>query len=81
MNADNVTPIGRGARETPHDLGAAEKALDRAHAIVDLLQGAAAHGAIEPPANDESLARALDVVLDLLDEVKSAIWPAQEERS
>jgi hypothetical protein len=52
--------------------------LGRARAIVDLLQGAAAHGAIEPPVNDESLARALGVVLDLLDEVQSSIWPPQE---
>jgi hypothetical protein len=78
MSVDNVTPIGPVSREAPQDLGAAEEAVCRAHAIVDLLQGAAAYGAIEPPANDESLAHALGLVRDLLDEVTSAIWPTQE---
>jgi hypothetical protein len=79
MSTDNVTPIGRG-EAAAQDLGAAENALGRARAIVDLLQGAAAHEAIEPPANDESLALALGLVRDLLDEVESAIWPAAEVR-
>jgi hypothetical protein len=81
MSTNNVTPIKRGAGEaSAQDLGAAETAFSRARAIVDLLQGAAAHEAIEPPANDESLAIALGLVRDLLDEVESAIWPAQEEQ-
>jgi hypothetical protein len=37
----------------------AQKALDQARGIIDLPQGAAAHNAIEPPSNGESLAQAL----------------------
>jgi hypothetical protein len=53
----------------------AERAVTRARAIVDLLQGAAAHGAIEPPSNGESLACTLDAVRDLLDTAYDGIWP------
>ncbi|HXO64048.1 MAG TPA: hypothetical protein VN882_05055 [Steroidobacteraceae bacterium] len=57
------------------DLGAAEITLSQAIGIVDLLQGAAARGAIEPPSNEESLARTLAVVLELLDKTHGAIFP------
>ncbi len=60
------------------DWTAADIALAQAHGIIDLLQGAACHGAIEPPANDESLARSLEVVLQLLEQVRSALWPRAE---
>lgn len=78
---NNITSIGPSSREAAQDLTAAEEALARARGIVDLLQGAAAHEAIEPPSNHDSLAQALGVVRDLLDEVESAIWPRQEEES
>lgn len=53
--------------------------LYRARAILDLLQGAAAHGAIEPPSNGESLAQALGVVIELIDEASNAICPTVED--
>jgi len=68
----NVISIGPSSREAARDLTTAEEALGRARGIVDLLQGAAAHEAIEPPSNHDSLAQALGVVRDLLDDVKSA---------
>jgi hypothetical protein len=80
MSTDNVTPICAGkARNPDQDLDAAQQALKRAQALVDLLQGAAAHGAIEPPANEESLASALGIVFDLLEEVENNIWPAETQ--
>jgi hypothetical protein len=73
----NVTPISPAATWKP-DLDTAGEALARARGIVDLLQGAAAHGAIEPPSNEGSLADTLEVVLGLLDEVKGAVLPPDE---
>jgi hypothetical protein len=81
MSTDNVTPFKSGSLKPPQDLTAAEECLARARGIVDLLQGAAAHEAIEPPSNNESLAQTLGVVRELLDGVASAIWPAQEDES
>jgi len=71
---DNVTPIRPGARERSRadDLNTADIALNRAIAMVDLLQGAAARGAID---SGESLAQTLGVVHDLLEETREAIWP------
>jgi hypothetical protein len=54
-----------GAGEVPQDLDGAEQAPCHARAIVDLLQGAAAHRDIVPPSNHESLAQTLGVVIDL----------------
>jgi hypothetical protein len=79
MSADNVTPIKSGKPPTPprpgRDLDTAEVALGQAIGIVDLLQGAATFGAIEPPSNHESLARTLAIVLELLDKTHGAIFP------
>jgi hypothetical protein len=82
MATRNVTPVLRGI-DKPSVVAAAdaeardnaERALTQARAIVDLLQGAAAHAAIEPPSNGESLACTLGVVLELLDTAHSGIWP------
>lgn len=80
MSLDNVTPIGGSkARGTAQDLDAANQALLKAKSLVDLLQGAAAHGAIEPPANDESLACALEMVFELLETVETGIWPQEAD--
>jgi hypothetical protein len=79
MSADSVTPIKSGKPPTPprpgRDLDTAEVALGQAIGIVDLLQGAAAFGAIEPPSNHGSLARTLAVVLELLEKTHGAIFP------
>lgn len=82
MSGDNVTPIRSGSEppappRSRRDLEAAEVPLEQAIAIVDLLQGAACHAAIEPPANEESLARALAVVLDLLNTVRGVVFPRE----
>jgi hypothetical protein len=74
MAADNVTPIPRDAQKAKEGRASdafksfetADEALRRARAIVDLLQSAAAFGAIEPPSNEAALADALDVVYNLL---------------
>jgi hypothetical protein len=88
MSAGNVTPIKPGS-EPPkpsrpgRDLDTAEVALGQAIGILDLMQGAAAFGAIEPPSNHGSLARTLAVVLELLEKTHGAIFPeppdAEEE--
>jgi hypothetical protein len=78
MATRKVTPILRGI-DRPSVVAAAdaaarddaERALSQARAIIDLLQGAAAHGAIEPPSNEESLAQTLGVVRDLLDTIRA----------
>ena len=61
--------------ESRRDWGVADNALANAYATVDLLQGAAAHGAIEEPANNESLARVLSVVREQLEDVRLCLWP------
>jgi hypothetical protein len=71
--SDNVTPIKPPPRTDNRER--AEQQLSRAIALVDLLQGAACHGAIEPPANEESLARALAVVRDLLEDAHRTLFP------
>ena len=63
---------------TRRDWGVADNALANAYATVDLLQGAAAHGAIEEPANNESLARVLSVVREQLEDVRVCLWPQGE---
>jgi hypothetical protein len=85
---DNVTPIGPRRNKQAFNgdaLDTADIALGQALGIVDLLQGAAAHGAIEPPSNEESLARTLAVVRDLLEKVRGALFPeppdAEEDTS
>jgi hypothetical protein len=78
---NNVTPIGSGPRSVRRDVDVAEVALQQAIGIIDVLQGAAAHGSIEPPSNEESLARVLAVVLDLLEKVQVSIWPPTPEHS
>jgi hypothetical protein len=65
-------------RAPGRDWGVADESLANAEAIIDLLQGAAAHGAIEEPANNESLARALSVVRELLEDVRVCLWPRDE---
>jgi hypothetical protein len=58
----------------------AERAFSQAQGIIDLLQVAAAHGAIaEEPGVDESLAQTLDVVRDLLDTAFQGIWPQEAQ--
>jgi len=82
MKTDNVTPIHGGAGlpsiSRLRELDTAQSALFQARAIVDVLQGAAAHGALEPPSNEESLARTLSVVLDLLDRVQENVFPSAD---
>lgn len=76
MNADINT--GRGI--DPKLFGrlcTAEEALTAAHAIIDLTQAAAAHGAIEPPSNEETLAQVLGVARDLIEEAQQALWPPE----
>ena len=75
----HVAPITAPVRLRPDpDLDTAV-ALDQARAVVDLLQRAAAHRAIEPPSNEESLARTLHGVRALLDKVRGALWPERQE--
>ena len=64
--------------ESRRDWGVAAESLANAYATVDLLQGAAAHGAIEEPANNESLARVLSVVREQLEDVRVCLWPQDE---
>ncbi len=74
MSADTETGSGIDPKLWAR-MCTAEEALTAAHAIVDLLQGAAAHGAIEPPSNEESLAQVLGVARDLIEEAQQALWP------
>jgi hypothetical protein len=78
MSTDNVIPFG-GKPARLRNLDAAEVALARARGIVDLLQGAAAFGALELPSSGESLAQALGTVRDLLDAAFEGIWPPSAE--
>ena len=68
-------------RLTADAVDAIDIALSRAIGIVDLLQGAAAHGAIEEPSNHESLARALATVLDLLEEAHGTMFPEHSDEA
>lgn len=83
MSARKVTPF----RPPPEAINVSERneeaqqALIRALAILDILQGAAAFGAIEPPSNEESLAQTLDVVRDLIEEAQEALWPREVQEA
>lgn len=58
------------------ELTKAEEAWHKAYGLIDVLAGAASHGALEPPANEEALAQTLNIVRDLLAEIFRSVWPS-----